>query len=93
MIFVVPLLLLVAAVLLILPFRGRIAIRVLEARLEKALEKLGKDLGGLRARLGNPKFAESAPEEVVEETREKLAAGEAEAAKLRAALARLGEIS
>jgi len=37
MIFVVPLLLLVAAVLLILPFRGRIAIRVLEARLEKAL--------------------------------------------------------
>jgi valyl-tRNA synthetase len=47
-------------------------------------------LGGLRGRLANPGFVASAPEEVVDETRDKLAAGDAEAAKLREALARLG---
>jgi valyl-tRNA synthetase len=45
---------------------------------------------GLAARLGNPRFVASAPEEVVEETREALTLAEAEAARLRAALARLG---
>ena len=32
------------------------------------LQKLGKELGGLRGRLRNPKFLESAPEDVVAET-------------------------
>ena len=62
------------------------------ARLEKTLQKLGKELGGLRGRLNNPKFAESAPEEVVEETRANLAAREDEEAKLKDALARLAEL-
>jgi valyl-tRNA synthetase len=75
-----------------LPLEGVIDIGEEKARLSKSLEKLEKDLGGLRGRLGNPKFVESAPEDVVEETREKLALGEEEAGKLRAALARLGEI-
>ena len=62
------------------------------ARLEKNLGKLTKELGGLRGRLKNPKFADSAPPEVVEETRANLAAREADEAKLKDALARLAEI-
>ena len=63
-----------------------------KARLEKTLGKLAKEIGGLRGRLNNPKFAESAPEEVVDEARDNLAAREDEAGKLREALARLAEI-
>jgi len=43
-------------------------------------------------RLKNPKFVESAPEEVVEETRANLAAREEEAGKLETALERLAEL-
>lgn len=62
-----------------------------EARLAKSLEKLEKDLGGLRGRLNNPKFVASAPEEVIDETRGNLSLGEEEVAKLKSALARLAE--
>ncbi|WP_421703361.1 valine--tRNA ligase [Aliiroseovarius sp.] len=63
-----------------------------KARLEKTLGKLAKELGGLRGRLNNPKFAASAPEEVVAEARANLAAREAEEAKINEALARLADI-
>jgi valyl-tRNA synthetase len=63
-----------------------------KARLTKGLTKLGKELGGLRGRLKNPKFVESAPEEVVVETRGNLALKEAEEEKLKLALARLEEL-
>ncbi|MFU1684262.1 hypothetical protein ACM258_18295 [Phaeobacter piscinae] len=43
-------------------------------------------------RLNNPKFAASAPEEVVAEARENLALREEEEAKIKEALARLAEI-
>ncbi len=62
------------------------------ARLEKGLQKLAKELGGLRGRLKNPKFADSAPAEVVAETRENLALREEEEATINAALTRLKEI-
>ncbi|MEC7670410.1 MAG: valine--tRNA ligase [Pseudomonadota bacterium] len=62
------------------------------ARLEKTLGKLGKEIGGLKGRLSNPKFAESAPAEVVEETRDNLTALEEEEAILKSALTRLKEI-
>ncbi|SMR82623.1 valyl-tRNA synthetase [Aliiroseovarius halocynthiae] len=62
------------------------------ARLEKSLGKLAKELGGLRGRLKNPKFAENAPPEVLAETRANLAAREEEEATLNAALDRLKEI-
>ena len=75
-----------------LPLDGIIDIAEEKARLEKTLGKLAKELGGLRGRLNNPKFAESAPEEVVEETRANLAAREEEEAKLKEALARLSEL-
>ena len=63
-----------------------------KSRLEKSLGKLAKELGGLRGRLNNPKFAASAPQEVVEETRANLALREEEEAKLKEALARLAEL-
>jgi valyl-tRNA synthetase len=75
-----------------LPLADIIDISEEKARLQKTLDKLAKELGGLRGRLNNPKFAESAPEEVVEETRANLALREEEDAKLREALARLAEL-
>lgn len=62
------------------------------ARLEKTIGKLAKELGGLRGRLKNPKFAESAPAEVVEETKTNLALREEEESKLQEALTRLKEL-
>jgi len=73
-----------------LPLEGVIDIAAEVARLGKGLAKLEGEMKGLAARLGNPRFVASAPEEVVEETREALTLAEAEAARLRAALARLG---
>lgn len=75
-----------------LPLEGIIDIAEEKARLSKALEKLGKEIGGLKGRLNNPAFVASAPEEVVEEARSNLEAREDEAAKLDAALKRLAEI-
>ncbi len=76
-----------------LPLADIIDVAAEKARLEKSLEKLGKDMGGLKGRLSNPKFVESAPEEVVEETRDLLAEKEAEARRLTAALSRLKEVA
>jgi valyl-tRNA synthetase len=75
-----------------LPIADLIDVAEEKARLDKVLEKLGKEIGGLKGRLGNPKFIESAPEEIVEEARENLAAREEEAAKIKDALDRLAAI-
>jgi len=75
-----------------LPLADIIDVAEEKARLEKTLARLEKELGGLRGRLKNPKFVESAPEDVVAETRENLALREEEEAKLRAALDRLAEL-
>jgi valyl-tRNA synthetase len=75
-----------------LPLEGIIDIAEEKARLSKTLDKLAKEIGGLKGRLSNPAFVASAPEEVVEEARSNLQAREDEAAKLDAALKRLAEI-
>ena len=75
-----------------LPLADVIDVTAEKARLEKTLVRLDKEMAGLSGRLKNPKFVESAPEEVVEETRELLAQKEDEQAKLNAALARLAEL-
>ncbi|PKP72829.1 MAG: valine--tRNA ligase, partial [Alphaproteobacteria bacterium HGW-Alphaproteobacteria-6] len=75
-----------------IPLAGVIDIAGEKARLARSLEKLDKELSGLRNRLSNPKFVDSAPEDVVAETREKHAIGEDEANRLKAALRRLAEI-
>ncbi|WP_171173603.1 valine--tRNA ligase [Ruegeria sp. HKCCD8929] len=76
-----------------LPLADIIDIGAEKERLEKAKGKLAKELGGLRGRLGNPKFVASAPEEVVEEAKANLAAREEEEARINEALARLSEIA
>jgi valyl-tRNA synthetase len=63
-----------------------------KARITKALGKVEKEAGGLRGRLGNPKFAENASAEVVAEAKANLALRDEEIAQLNAALAQLNEI-
>ncbi|MHA7875578.1 valine--tRNA ligase [Roseivivax sp.] len=75
-----------------LPLEGLIDVGEEIARLEKARGKLEKEANGLRGRLKNPKFVESAPEEVVEETQANLVARDEDLAAIDAALARLKEI-
>ena len=75
-----------------IPLEGVIDIAEEKARLQKSLDKLAKEIGGLKGRLNNPNFAASAPEEVVEEAKANLEAREGEAAQLSAALTRLAEI-
>ena len=75
-----------------LPLADIIDVAAEKARQEKNLGKLAKELGGLRGRLKNPKFAASAPEEVVAEARANLAAREEEEARINEALSRLAEI-
>jgi valyl-tRNA synthetase len=76
-----------------LPLADIIDVAAEKARLQKTLEKLAKDTGGLKGRLSNPRFVESAPDEVIEETREMLAEKEAETTRLATALARLAEVA
>ncbi|MEO0752544.1 MAG: valine--tRNA ligase [Pseudomonadota bacterium] len=75
-----------------LPLADVIDVAEEKARLDKTLTKLSKELGGLRGRLNNPKFIDSAPEDVVTEARENLRLREEEDTKLRAALAQLTEL-
>ena len=75
-----------------IPLAGLIDITEEKARLTKTMDKLAKEIGGLKGRLHNPNFVASAPEDVVEEVKANLEAREEEAAKLTAALKRLSEI-
>jgi valyl-tRNA synthetase len=76
-----------------LPLGDVIDVAAERARLEKSAAKLDKEIKGLRGRVENPKFAESAPPEVVEEARANLAAREGERAALQTALDSLAEIA
>jgi valyl-tRNA synthetase len=75
-----------------IPLEGLIDIAEEKARLQKGLDKLMKEIGGLKGRLDNPNFVKSAPEEVIDEARANLEARQDEAAKVQAAVRRLAEI-
>ncbi len=75
-----------------LPLADIIDVDAEKARITKALGKVEKEAGGLRGRLGNPKFAQNATAEVVEEAKANLALRSEEIAQLSAALAQLNEI-
>ena len=75
-----------------LPLADIIDVDAEKARISKSLAKVEKEAGGLRGRLGNPKFAANASEEVVAEAKSNLALREEEIAQLGAALAQLNEI-
>ena len=59
------------------------------ARLTKELAKLDQDILVVEKKLGNPDFMARAPEEIVEENRERKAAAEARKLKVAEALERL----
>ncbi len=80
----------VADTTIALQLEGVIDIAAEKARLEKALAASEKEAKSLEGRLSNPAFAEKAKPEAVEKARADHAHHSAEAARLAAALARLG---
>jgi len=80
----------VRGMLAALPLAGIIDFAAEKGRLHKEIERLASDAKKIEAKLGNPDFLSRAPEEVVEENRERLAEVEERREKLAAALARLG---
>ncbi|MBL9072376.1 valine--tRNA ligase [Tabrizicola sp.] len=75
-----------------IPLAGLIDIAEEKSRLQKALDKLAKEIGGLKGRLDNPNFVRSAPEDVVMEATSNLEARQEEASKIGEALARLADL-
>jgi valyl-tRNA synthetase len=73
-----------------LPVADIIDLAAETARLQKALEKSEKEAGSLSGRLNNADFIAKAKPEVIEQNREQLAELQAQASKLKQALARLG---
>ena len=72
-----------------LPLQGVMDLEAEKSRLAKEIAKLTGDAGKIEAKLDNADFVARAPEEVVEENRERLADAVARAEKLGAALGRL----
>ncbi|MFN3522318.1 MAG: valine--tRNA ligase [Phenylobacterium sp.] len=77
---------------LALPVAEFIDLAAERARLAKEIGALGADVERTARKLSNPDFVARAPEEVVEENRERLAEAEAAKAKLEGALARLAGV-
>jgi valyl-tRNA synthetase len=74
---------------LALPLEGVIDFAAERARLGKEIDKVAKDIAVIEGRLGNPGFVAKAPEEVLEEARERKGALAAQRVKLNEALSRL----
>ncbi|MBC6404129.1 MAG: valine--tRNA ligase [Rhodospirillales bacterium] len=72
-----------------IPLAGVIDLAAERSRLKKEVGKLEQELGKLERKLGNADFLAKAPEEVVEENRERLADMSGRKARLSDALARL----
>jgi valyl-tRNA synthetase len=74
----------------VLPLEGLIDLAAERTRLGRERDKLAADAKKTEAKLSNADFVRRAPEEVVAENRERLAAARSEMARLQAALERLG---
>ena len=75
---------------LILPLAGIIDTAAERTRLARDRDRARADAGKLEAKLSRPDFTERARPEIVEETRDRLAALQGDATRLDAALSRLG---
>ncbi len=73
-----------------LPVGDVIDLKAESARLQKEIKKLADEVGKIDAKLANAAFVARAPEEVVDEQRERRAQAEQTCARLSAALERLG---
>ncbi len=72
-----------------MPLAGVIDIAAEKARLEKAIDKIDKDISRIDGKLANPNFLQRAPEDVVAGEREKRDEAAALRAKMEAALNRI----
>ena len=72
-----------------IPLKGVIDLAAEKVRLDKELAKADADIKRVDAKLGNEKFVANAPEEVIDEQREKRDEAEARKAKILEALERL----
>ncbi|SEF81554.1 valine--tRNA ligase [Bosea lathyri] len=72
-----------------LPLAGIIDLDVERTRLTKEMAKLDQDIAVVDKKLGNPDFMARAPEEIVEENRDRRSAAEARKIKIAEALTRL----
>jgi valyl-tRNA synthetase len=72
-----------------LPLKGVIDLAAERARLAKELAKCDADIARVEAKLGNPNFVARAPEEIVEEEKEKRDEAQLRKAKIAEALQRL----
>ncbi|PZO02598.1 MAG: valine--tRNA ligase [Hyphomicrobiales bacterium] len=72
-----------------LPLAGIIDLEVERTRLTKEMAKLDQDIAVVDKKLGNPDFMARAPDEIVEENRERKAAAQARKIKIAEALTRL----
>ena len=75
-----------------LPLADIIDIDAEKARLNKAIEKLEKELNGIKGKLKNEKFVNNAPQAVVAENRARIVSGDEELATLHAAMARVNAL-
>ena len=75
-----------------LPLADIIDIKAEKNRLVKAEEKLTKEINSMEGRLNNPKFVNSAPPEVVNETRDNVVKRKEEQSQVTKALKRLEEL-
>ena len=63
----------VETVQVLLPLTGVVDIKALKESIQKRLEKLEKDVQGLKGRLDNKSYVERAPKEIVQKSQEELA--------------------
>jgi len=75
-----------------LPLQGIVDLQAEKARLAKEIAKLTGEAGKIEAKLNSADFVARAPEEIVEENRERLTEAVSRVEKLEAARARLGEL-
>jgi valyl-tRNA synthetase len=75
-----------------LPLKGVIDLAAEKTRLDKEIAKADADIKRVDAKLGNEKFVANAPEEIVEEEKEKREAAVARRAKIIEALQRLQDV-
>jgi valyl-tRNA synthetase len=76
-----------------LPLKGVIDLAAESARLDKEIAKAEADIKRVDAKLSNEKFVANAPDEIVEEEKEKREAAVGRRAKILEALERLKNVS
>jgi valyl-tRNA synthetase len=76
-----------------LPLQGVVDLPAEAARLTKDIAKLEGEIAKMDQKLGNAEFVKKAPEEVVDELRERRADASGSAKKLQAALAQLQKVT